>query len=326
MEIKTKILVTGANGFIGSHLVKRLSQDKKNMVFCLVRPGSNLDNLKDLPLDIIRGDITQKNSLKLPAVEEVFHLAGMLGEWNIPDNVYWGLHLQGTKNLVSVLDRKNLKRFFFFSSPSVAGPNINNIPWKESDRYAPSNIYELTKAEAEKFLLSQDLPLTIIRPEFVYGPDDKHVFQLIKAIKEHKFFIIGSGKNLLQPTYIKDVIDGTLLIRESSQTVNQIYHIAGKERINLEDFVKTIAEILKVKFFSIKIPKFFAYSFALSLEKLSYILKFNPILTTQRIKFFTESHIFDTTKMEKDLNFHPYYSIKDGLTQTIDWYKKHGWL
>lgn len=322
-----RILITGANGFIGSHLVRHLSQKKENKIFCLVRPDSDLKNLKGLTMKIIRGDITKMATLKkIPVVEEVFHLAGKLGQWGTTDKAYWDLHLQGTKNLVRVLDKRKLKRFFFFSSPSVAGPNIDNLVWKESDNYAPSNIYELTKAEAEKFLLSQNLPLTIIRPEFVYGPGDRHIFQLIKAIKKHRFFIIGSGKNLLQPTYIKDVIAATILIRKSPQTINQIYHIAGREKISLEELAKTIAEILRVKISLIKIPKFFAYAMALPLEKLSEVFKFNPILNSQRIKFFTKSHIFDTSKIERDLNFYPQYSIKEGFVQTINWYKNHGWL
>ena len=322
-----KILVTGASGFIGSHLVKYLSQGKENKIFCLVRPNSDLENLHGLGIKIIRGDITKRATFKkIPVVEEVFHLAGKLGEWGTADKVYWDLHLQGTKNLVAALNKRKLKRFFFFSSPSVAGPNVGNLAWRESDNYAPSNIYELTKTEAEKFLLAQNLPLTIIRPEFVYGPGDRHIFQLIKAIKEHRFFIIGLGKNLLQPTYIKDVITATILIRKSPQTINQIYHIAGKEKISLEELTKTIAEVLKVEPSPIKIPKFLAYLIAFPLEKLSKIFKFNPILNSQRIKFFTKSRVFDTSKIEGDLNFYPRYSIKDGFIQTINWYKNHGWL
>ena len=329
---KWKILVTGGTGFIGSHLVEALLKEGHG-VRCLVRRTSNLNFLNKLNVEKVYGDVKDTSSLEyaVEGVDVIYHIAGILGRWRIPKETYWRVHVEGTKNLLDAIIRRDisLERFVYCSSAGVLGP-IKKLPADESYPYRPSNIYEESKAEAEKMVLhyytTTSLPVTVIRPELVYGPRDTHVLGLFKAIKNGRFFLIDGGKSVLHPTYISDLVEGFKLCTHKSKAIGQVYLITGGEYVTVRELASTIAGIMGVpsKFFSL--PKSFASKTALLSEKLASSFNFDPLLTQSMVNFFTENRGFDTSKARNELGYYPRVTLEEGIKETVQWYVAKGLL
>ena len=199
-----KILVTGATGFIGKHLVKELV-GKGHKVMCLVRKTSrkkDINYLKKLEVELFNGELTDKNSLKgiCKGIDIIYHLTGVLGSFNFSEKLMFDINVKGTENILNESKEGKVKKFIFCSSAGVLGPIIKG---GGSSPYSPSNLYEKTKVEAEKLVLKSKLDYIIMRSEFVYGPMDNHVLPLFKAIKERlSWLIVGFIGAMLIAFYI----------------------------------------------------------------------------------------------------------------------------
>ena len=174
-----KTLVTGATGFIGSHLVEELLKGG-HRVTCLVRKTSNLQWINGLNVRLIYGDCTIKESL-LNAVADfdyIFHLAGLTKAANERD--FFSANALGTENLVSAVIEKNpdTKRFVYLSSLAAAGPSCDGTPAKEAGEPKPVSAYGRSKLEGERIVMrhKNTIPVTVIRPPAVYGPRDKDFY------------------------------------------------------------------------------------------------------------------------------------------------------
>lgn len=325
------IFITGATGFIGDNLVRSLI-GKGHRVKALVRGSSELSReLKEMGVIEVRGDLGDKDLLvkTVSDVETVFHLAGVLGKFGIPDEVYFQTHVLGTKNLLEACQKSpRLKQFIFCSTIGVLGPSRKNL-LKEDDLYNPTNIYERTKVQAEKAVVSaikNGFPATIIRPSLVYGPLSIHILQMFKSIQERKFFIIGKGNNLLHPVYINDLIQGFLLVLGNPRAIGRIYHIAGEEAVKLGRFFQVIADNLNVNLPAIKIPVWFASLVLPPLILLAKIFNFQPILTWSRLRFFTENRACSIEKAKEELGYQPKVNLNEGVSLSVREYKKAGYL
>ena len=326
-----RILVTGATGFIGANLVERLLL-REHEIFCLVRETSTLKRLKKMNIAIVHGDLADKNSLKcLPDmnIDAVFHLAGLMGAWGIPESEYWKINVNGTKNILDIFTQTGVKKFVYSSTAGVLGP-LKKPPADENFPFNPSNIYEQTKAESEKIVLSYyyetGFPVTVVRPEFVYGPKDMHTLGLFKAVKKGLFPIIGQGSSTLHPTYIDDLIQGFELCLGQQRAIGKTYIIAGERYVTVKELVQKIATSLQTNMHSIKIPIWLANVAAFTMESSARIFKYQPPLTRSRVKFFTENRGCDISKAKKELGYRPLVSLDEGLRRTVEWYKENGYL
>ena len=325
-----KILVTGGTGFIWSHLVKRLIS-KGHHIFCLIRDCRKGEILRNLGATLITGDITDSNLIEqIPeGIEQIHHLAGVLGKWNIPNQVYQDVHIRGTENMLKLCMRFRIKRFVHCSSAGVLGPTGEAF-FDESFPYRPTSIYERTKAEAEKLVLTYagdaKIDTTIIRPAVVYGPRDSHMLGLFKAVQGGFFPLIGSGKALLQPAYIEDVIHGFESCINNEKTINQIYILAGERPVTVKEFVGMIAKIIKAKSFQINIPSCRIAKFIASLFEVGgKIFPINPPFTRAVVKFFTENKSYKIDKAVQELDYKP-INLEEGLRRTIEWYQENSYL
>lgn len=325
-----KILVTGASGFIGTNLVGALIK-KGYQVRTLIRDPDRASELKEMGADLIRGDVNNLESLNrgVFGVDAVFHLAATLGYFGIPKELFFKTNVEGTKNILEACLANHVKRFIHCSTTGVLGPHRGKS-FDESQPYNPTNIYEQTKCQGEimaKDYLRKGLAVTIIRPAFVYGPHDRHnTFRIFKAIQNKRFFIIGGGQNILQPTYIDDLVEGFLLCLDSPRAIGQTYTLCGDQPVKLEYFISLIADNLNVKVPRIKIPVLVAAIAANVLDALSTIFKFDPILTKGRLQFFTDNHSYSIDKAKKELNYRPKFGVKEGIEKTIKAYKEKGYL
>lgn len=328
----TNILITGSTGFIGKHLIKALLEHKMRAnINVLVRKTSDISYLKSLgEMRFLYGDLKDKASLKrsLKGTNIVFHLAGILGKYGVPEADYYAINTEGTRNLLEACaENGQIRQFIYLSSAGVLGPNVENAD--EAYPFNPSNIYEITKAEAEKiasyYYNKMKVPVTVLRPEFLYGPGDMHLLGLFKAIKKRMFFLIDGGQSFLHPTYIEDIIQALLTCCGNTATIGETYLIAGERSITVKEFTGLIAKYLGVKrinrSLSAKTAALIARVFEFSLP----ILNIDPPLTLSRVKFFAESRSYDTSKAKKSLGLKP-FMLEEGIKRTIEWYKDRGYL
>ena len=325
-----KALVTGGTGFIGSHIVENLLSRNMN-VKVLVRNSSNTSRLKNREIEFVYGDVMDSASLKkcMKDIDLVFSAFGILGQWGIPEQTYWDVNTKGVKNLLESCFNSKIKQFIHISSAGVLGPLKDGTVADESFPFNPSNIYERSKCEAEKEIISygkKGIPFTIIRPEFVYGPGDTHVLGLFKAIKAGRFVFLGNGERLLHPTYIDDLIQGINFCTDNKNAFGKIFLITGEKPITVRELANIIADELGVHLSKIKIPLFFAHTIAKVMEAAAKAAGFEPMLTTSRVKFFTENRSFSYQKARNEIGYVPAVDFREGVRRTIEWYRENRYL
>ena len=240
MEKASKALVTGSNGFVGSHLVEDLLS-RGYEVSCLVRKTSNLRWIEGLKVSFVYGELKDKESLKkaVKSQDFVFHLGGLTKAQN--SNDYYKANHLGTKNLVEATLESNpgIKRFVYVSSQAAVGPGKDITPLNEDSPCNPVTDYGKSKLLGEKAVLSykDKLPITIIRPSGIYGPRDTEIFIFFKLIKNHIKPLFGFRENYLSLVYVKDLVFGICLTAESKKAIGQTYFIADKNPITISGII-----------------------------------------------------------------------------------------
>jgi nucleoside-diphosphate-sugar epimerase len=264
-----KVLVTGGNGFIGQHLVESLILDGINVI-ALDRKTNNLETLKE-KIKIVRNDLSDIRSLQkvVDDVDIVYHLAAEHLAVSAPDKNYINSNVRGTENLLKASQSAGVKRFVHCSTVGVYG-HIANPPANESYPFNPTNIYEKTKLEGEKLALvyckETGLPVTVIRPAFVYGPREPRTIKLLHLIKNGKFIMIGNGKNLRHPIYIDDLVKSFKLCTKADRSKGEDYIIADERAVTLSEMIVKMAEVLDVKPPTLSMPVWLAKTAAYILE------------------------------------------------------------
>jgi nucleoside-diphosphate-sugar epimerase len=335
-----KALITGATGFIGSALARALVA-RGDTVRVLVRSTSDLSRLAGLDVETIAGDVTRAETL-LPAMEDievVYHLAGMLGRFGVPESAYHTLHVEGTCNMLRACadwarqagaDRR-IERFVYCSSPGMLGAVGPGDPPRDEDSvHRPVSPYERSKSAAEQAALplaaALGVPLVIARPEFVYGPGDRHVVGLYRNIRRGTFFYIGEGDCLCHPTYIDDVVSGLCACGSECSRPLQAYHICGPRPVTIRELVTAIAHALGVRPPSLHLPTGLIRAGAWGAEWAGRLLHIEPPLSLEGVRFFTESRAFSIEKARKELGWSPQVDIDEGTQRSAAWYDQEGYL
>lgn len=321
-----KALITGATGFIGSALARTLVE-RGNTVRALARPSSSLDRLAGLNVEWVTGDVTQPETLP-PAVEGVqvvYHLAGMLGRFGVPESAYHALHVEGTCNVLRACAGHPVERLVYCSSPGMLGAvKPGDPPRDETSPHRPVSPYERSKSAAERAALplAADLgvPLVVARPEFVYGPGDRHVVGLYRNIRRGTFFYIGAGDCLCHPSYIDDVVAGLIACTSARARPLEAYHICGPRPVTIRELVMAIAQALGVRPPWLRLPEGLVRAGAWVGELAGRLLHIEPPLSLEGVRFFTESRAFSIEKARLELGWSPQVDIADGARRSVAWY------
>ena len=241
------ILITGATGFIGSHLTKELCKQGYNCR-CLVQ---NIEKAKEIfkdyeGIEFVVGDVTKPETLKHlnKRIDCIINLVGLLAKWNSTEKELRAINTDAPVNLMRHLSDKGIRHFIQISAGGVTGP-VYGSPADENYICNPLTLYEKTKYLGEidttKFCEKYNIPYTIIRPTFTYGPGDPHKVGLFKLVNKGLILNFGGGNSTNHPVYIDDLIDGILLSMKKGGN-NQTYIIGGKRPITRKSFKKLLQE------------------------------------------------------------------------------------
>jgi nucleoside-diphosphate-sugar epimerase len=323
-----KALVTGANGFIGSHLVLELVNRGWD-VSCLVRKTSRLESLEGFSVRMVIGDTRDKESLRqaVRGQDVVFHLAGAI---NAPDwKTYHEINAVGTLNLVEACLEENpgLRRFVHVSSISAAGPSPRGTALREEDECRPISDYGRSKREAELLVLERGdrLAVTIIRPPNVIGPRQKELSDSIKLIRKRILPLIGTGRPQTSLAAVGDIVAALILAAERSESRGQIYFVTDGRAHSWREITRTVVEALGMRGPFLKIPYAIQYAVAGAVEAVARIRGKMPVLSRSIVqdarKYFW---IYDSSKIERELGFKPSFDVFESIRQAVALVKDRG--
>ena len=325
-----KITITGGTGFIGSRLALR-SREMGHDVTILgqVNTPAEEDNLKELESDNIRvliGAVTDREKTREAVADAdiVFHLAAAQHEANVPDQHFREVNVEGTRQLIDASIDSGVKRFVYGSTIGVYGSALDGQIDEQSTQN-PDNIYGVTKAEAERLVqkYADKIPVTIIRISETYGPGDRRLLKLFKAIEKRVFFMIGDGLNKHQLIYVDDLIDGLYIAASSDNAIGETFVLAGREVLTTNEMARAISNALDIPLRKFRAPLWFFMLVAIVLETLLKPLGIQPPLHRRRMDFFRKSFYFSRDKVIERLRFTPKTDFDDGAKQTAEWYRKN---
>ncbi len=325
-----KILVTGATGFTGHNLSKKLLSDGHE-VRLLVRSAARVMLPESSSLEVIEGDIRDRGSVEraVAGCEKVFNIAAMFRTAGSVDQDYRDIHVKGTRYLLEAAVENGVKRFVHCSTVGVHG-DVKEPPAREDSPYAPADIYQRTKLEGElfahEFARKNDLALSVVRPTAIYGPGDMRLLKLFKLAVKKVTPVIGAGKIYYHMVYIDDLVDGFILASEREEAIGESFIIGGDENLQLNALLDTIARINDSSELKVHVPAL-PFQLAGSLcEKICIPLGIEPPIYRRRVDFFTKSRSFDITKAKTLLGYAPQVGLLEGLRNTAEWYKSKGLL
>jgi nucleoside-diphosphate-sugar epimerase len=328
------VLVTGASGFIGGALARRLSGEGR-AVRCLVRPSSDTTALDPLGVELATGALEDTASLHRAAAgcEQVVHCAAMVSDWGTVAEIE-AANVAGTRNVLGAARAAGTRRFVHISSTDVYG---HAGPWPLGEDATPrgfANWYAQTKLEAERALRRErgaDMPeLVILRPATVYGPGSREVVgEIARAILAHRMLLVDRGRTNAGLCYVENLIDAVLLALDAPAASGETFNVSDELDVTWARFTADLAEGLGARPVSLSIPYPLALALARGLEGVYRLargvsgLEIAPLLSRQAVQVLGREQGFSTAKVRAMLGWEPRVSYEDGLRETLAWLRGH---
>jgi nucleoside-diphosphate-sugar epimerase len=322
-----KILITGATGFIGRHLVKALKNEGRS-IKCLIRKSSQIDFLKELNAEIVYGDLRDKDSLKKALIETdiIYNVAGEV--FALDAGNYYSVNVSGVNNLLEACSNGSVRKLIHLSSSSATGPNpVRDLPVNENSPCCPITPYGKSKLEGEKIVKelsrSYKVPTVVIRPPLVYGPgvsESSRVLMFLKLIHNGMFKIIGDGNNFVSLCYIDNLIHGMLLAEKENRSAGETYFLADARPYTINQIASTIATELGKELPLPHMPFFAANILSFVLPIFSKPFGVTSPLTRNTIKELTSNWFVDIKKAQLELGYRPIVELKEGVKKTVEWF------
>ena len=328
--MKEKVLITGASGFLGYHLIQTAIEAGLE-VFAAVRKNSNVEHLSEWPLHYLFLNYEDPEDMSRLLAEHkidyIIHSAGVTKA--IRQEVYDQVNATYTINLAKAAEKAggNCKKMVFISSLAAVGP-LTDGQQKITEQTVPNPVtaYGRSKLQAENGLATISLPTTILRPTAIYGPRDKDIFIMLKTISNGLDPYIGKLLQQLSFVHAKDVSKAAVQSLFLSNAVG-IYNITDGNSYNRYEFSDITKFILQRKAVRFHIPMPLVKSLAFFLEKANGWLNKPSVINREKLhELAAINWNCDISKATNELAFVPSFNLQSGLEDSIAWYKKNKWL
>jgi nucleoside-diphosphate-sugar epimerase len=335
-----QVLVTGASGFIGYHLVRSLVETGRE-VYCLVRPTSNIRQLESFDVSFLEGDVTRKETLikGVDQVEIVFHLAGSTAVFK--PETHFQVNEGGTRNIAEACAESGVpKRLVIVSSSAAVGPSPRDRPMTEDDPPSPVSYYgrsKLAGAQAARRWAGK-IPITIIRPAIVFGEYDRDAFRMFDLVAHGWHLVPGLKKRYFSLIHAADLAKALILAAEKgerlpSQDEEPIspgqgsYFIADEWAPSYAELGPMMAQALGHKVKVVNVPGLIVWGVAVVNEILARLRRQPTILNLDKAREgLFGSWVYSPEKAKRQLGFKPDATILERIHQTGMWYQEQGWL
>jgi nucleoside-diphosphate-sugar epimerase len=314
------VLVTGAAGFLGAHVCRRLAAEGRAVVALDVRPRPaplTVDGLRYVQADLRSPDAWRR---ELMGAETVLHLASVHLQVNAPASDYRAVNVDAALRLAEESRSAGVRRFVHTSTVGIYG-HVQHPPADEDAPRRPSNPYERTKLEGEVALGQaadrSGVDLRILRPAWIYGPGCPRTAKLLRSIGRRRFFFVGSGGNLRHPVYVDDVVDAVLLASRAPAGERRDHIIAGPAPMTLRAMVDECAAALGVSPPRVTLPRAAALLLGAAAESAGRLTGKNPPFSRRTLSFFENDNAFDIAAARRDLGYEPRVGFAEGVRRTL---------
>ena len=318
-----KILVTGATGFVGSHLSQALLNQGRQ-VRMLGRNFDHVRKLAALGAQPIVADLRDRNAViaACNGVDAVYHVGALSAAWGSRKEFY-AVNVSGTEAVVAACLQHRVRRLIHISSPSVIFDGRDHHQITESVPYPRrfSSVYAETKKLGEDVVnqaREAGLDTVIIRPKAIFGPGDRTLLpRLIAMARSNSLRQIGDGNNLVDLTYVDNVVHALLLALDAPQAVGHTYFVTNDEHIPLWGMIRSVLERLHlpIKLRAIHIGA--ALTIATLLEMHARWTGREPLLTRYTVGILGRTQTYDISAAQNDLGYMPQVSVTEGLQRTL---------
>ncbi len=322
--------VTGGTGFIGSHLIDRLLS-KGYTVRALVRNPKKLGFLKNLPIDIIEGDLFSDEALRngIAGADYVYHVAGLVAAKS-KEEFYRG-NRDATRNMIEITAAVNptVKKFIQISSQTAVGPGTGTTPVNEQTVPNPLTTYGKSKLAAEQEVLKfrDVLPVTILRVSAVYGPRDTATFDYFKSASMGLELLIGFHDTYVSLVHSTDLITGIVLAGEKEVSAGQIYFLGSEQYYTWNEIGYVTKNVLGKKLLRVRVPKPAVFAIAGISEFFSRFKEKPSVLNYEKAyDLIQDNWCCDISKAKNELGYRQEVTLADGVQETIRWYIDHKWM
>jgi dihydroflavonol-4-reductase len=330
MDKKLIAVVTGASGFVGSHLVDLLLE-KNYTVRCIIRKTSSLKWLEGKDVELHICELTDKEGLRkvFEGADYIYHVAGVVKSKK-PEGYFHG-NVNTTRALLDVAleFKENIKRFLIVSSQTSSGPSIPGNPINENSPCNPITTYGRSKLAQEELAknYTDKLPITICKVAAIYGERDTEIFIFFQTFNRGLMTMIGLHDKQVSLIHVIDAVRGLYLAATSEKAIGQTYFITSEKYYTWKEVGVTTSKVMNKKPFVVKVPHFVVYKIAAIAQFFSLFSSKAATLNIEKAKDITQhAWICDYKKAFNDFGFEQEISLEEGIRRTVDWYKKMKWL
>ena len=329
-----KIGITGATGFIGGRLLRKLLSDG-HQVKCLVRDKQKAKTIEKLGAEVYFGDLSNLDTLKdFPeGCDYIFHIAALVSDWGKKYD-FFKSNVQATKELLEASKKHSVKRFIFMSSSTVVWnssffkihnlEDINELypcPEKYNDYYNES------KSAAEKLVMeynrTSDLETVVLRPSNVWGAGDTVILPRIASAAKKRFLIpMGSGKNNITPCHVDNLVHGMLLAMTNENAPGKVYFLNDGNKIAYYRFIKDQLQAADIHWEpKFRIPYKLGYIISGFMELIFKIIRSKkaPVLTRFAVAALSGNRSYSILRAKKDLGYETVISYTEGMKRLREW-------
>jgi len=326
-----KILVTGADGFVGSNLVRELLL-RKHEIIAFVQYGNNPITIKDLSIEIKFGDLLDKKSINkaIAGCDALIHTAAITYVWPYRSDIQKKVNIEGTKNIMQAALENNLKKVIHVGTANSFGFGTKEKPGNEklpymADRYKMD--YMDTKYEAHKLVLNmvrnENLPAVIVNPTFMFGPYPTPMGSAKMIESVYKGQVPGYSSGGRNYVAVKDVCIAIANALDLGKTGES--YILGNENLSYKEIFSTIAEATGVKAPKLFMPDFLVKGYALILTILAKLFRFNPTVNYRMSLMSVDEHYYSPEKARNELKL-PQTPIKTAIIEAFKWMRENNYL
>ena len=325
------ILVTGATGFTGRVLTRKLAEAGAKLRV-IARESSDPGDLNDLDIEWFRGEVFDPELIKSAAdgVNFIFHVAAAFRETKPNDEGYRQVHLYSTQLLAKeVVGKSDFECFLHVSTVGVHG-HIESGKADENYRFAPGDPYQRTKLEAELWLAEfgkeNNLPFSIVRPGPIFGPGDMRLLKIFKWVKKGFFPMLGSSDGRYHLVHVDDLTNVMMLAAVMPEGKSEVFIAASDESMTMVEMAKLIAKKIGNPVKIIRLP---LWPFYIASDVCCAICRpfgWSPPIYRRRVDFYTKERSFDNAKVKERLSYQFNYDNDRGIGETADWYLKNNLL
>lgn len=324
------MLLTGASGFVGSHILDSLCQSKVDTAV-LLRNSADTRFLEQnlAATEVRRGSITEPATLAnaLKGVTHVVHCAGLTKA--VKRSEFYEVNHLGSRNLVEAVNSRapGLERFLQISSLAVSGPASLQDPASEESTPSPVSDYGKSKLAGEQEVVQRlRTPFTILRPPAVYGPRDSGFFSMFKAVNNH-LLPRPNRDQALSLVYAKDLADAVVVCLTRPEAAGQTYFVASPQPVTSRGLAQKIAQQMGRWTVPCPIPAPILWVVCLWQEIRARVTREPSLLNLQKfVELRAPGWVCKPSKLSRDIGFTCKTPLEEGIAQTLDWYIGQGWL